>query len=138
MAGEVSVGGFRLFRKDLDGGEVGGKARAVELALLLFGVALGDEQEAVAGGQLGQGFGYAGEELDLGGGDGVGEADNAVMLLLCDRGGGEVFETVDKRAAEALETVAVLGDGLVLEVIELFAYLFGSVDAVVEVGDERG
>jgi len=40
--------------------------------------------------------------------------------------------------AEAVEAVAVPGDGGALDGVEVFADLFGGVDAVIEIGDERG
>jgi hypothetical protein len=60
------------------------------------------------------------------------------VLLGSDGSVGEFLEAGDERAAEALETVAMGGDGGVLAEIEVLADLFGSMDAVVEVGDERG
>ncbi len=73
-----------LLGQDLDGGEVGAKTGAAELVGLLVGVALGDEDEAVTGGEVGEGFGDVGEELDLLLGDGLGEADDAVVFFGCD------------------------------------------------------
>ena len=70
-----------LFGQDLDGGEVGGEAGAVELAGLFFGVSLGDEDEAVAGGEVGESLGDVGEEFDLLVGDGLGEAFDAAVLF---------------------------------------------------------
>ena len=69
-----------LFGQDLDGGEVGGEAGAAELVGLLVGVALGDEDEAVAGGEVGEGIVDVGEEFDLLFGDGLGEADDAACF----------------------------------------------------------
>ena len=68
----VSRGVF--FGGNLDGGEVLGEAGAGQLVGLLGMVALGHEDEPVARGQLGQGLGHAGEQLDLLLGDGAGEA----------------------------------------------------------------
>jgi hypothetical protein len=92
----------------------------------------------VAGGEVGEGGGDAGEELDLLVGDGLGEADDALMFGRGDGGVGELLEAGDERLAEAVEAVAVGSDGGVLDLVEMAAYLFGGVDAVVEVGDEAG
>ena len=127
-----------FFGQDLDGGEVGCEAGALELAGLLFEVSLGDEDEAVAGGQIGEGRGYVGEELNLLIGDGLGEAFDAAMLLFGKRLIGELFEAGDEGAAEAVQAVAVGEDGGVLDTVEVAADLFGGVDAVIEVGDEAG
>ena len=74
-----------FFGDDFDGGEVRGEAGAGQLVGLLGVVALGHEDEAVAGGQLGEGFGDAGEQLDLLLGDGAGEAADALALFFGDR-----------------------------------------------------
>ena len=116
-----------LFGQDFDGGEVRSKAGAAEFVGLLVVVAFGDEDEAVTGGEVGEGFGDAGEELDLLVGDGLGEADDAVVFFGCDGGVGELLEAVDERAAEAAEPVAVSRDGGVLAVVEVLADLFGGV-----------
>jgi hypothetical protein len=71
-------------------------------------------------------------------GDGLGEAYDAGVLFGSDGGVGQLLKAGDERAAEALETVAVGGDGGVLAEVEVLADLFSSMDAVVEVGDERG
>jgi hypothetical protein len=127
-----------FFGEDLDGGEVGGEAGALELAGLLVGVSFGDKDEAVAGGEVGESGGYVGEEFDLVVGDGLSEAFNAAMLLFGEGGIGELLEAGDKGPAEALQTVAVGEDGCVLDTVEMAADLFGCVDAVIEVGDEAG
>jgi hypothetical protein len=138
VGGEGAVGFGVLFVEDLDGGEVGGEAGAVELVGLLLLIALGDEDEAVAGGEVGQGGGDVGEELDLLVGDGLGEAGDALVLGGGDGGVGELLEAGDERLAEAVEAVAVGADGGVFDLVEMAAHLFGGVDAVVEVGDEAG
>ena len=91
-----------FFGKNFDSDEVGRQAGALELAGLFFGVALGYEDEAVAGGQVGEGGGYVGEELNLLVGDGLGEAFDAAMLLFGEGEVGELLEAGDKRAAEAV------------------------------------
>jgi hypothetical protein len=138
MGAEGAVGLGMLFGEDFDGGEVRGEAGAAELASLLFRVALGDEDEAVAGGEFGEGRGYVGEEFDLLVGDGLGEALDALVLFGGDGVVGELFEAGDEGMTEAVEAVAVGGDGGVLDAVEMLAHLFGGVGAVVEVGDEGG
>jgi hypothetical protein len=135
---EVEVGGGVLFGEDLDGGEDGSQAGAVELVGLLFDVALGDEQEAVAEAEAAEGIGYAGEEFDLGGGDDVGEGVNAGFQLGGEGRGGELLEAGNERHAETGEAVAVGGDGGVLAGVEVGADLVGGVGVVVEEGDEVG
>jgi len=136
--GERVVGVDVLLGEDFDVGEEMGKAGAGELIELLRLVALGDEDEAMARGEVGDGEGDRGEELDLLIGDGLGEADDALVALRGDGCGGELLEAGDERKAEAGEAVAAGGDGGALDCVEVFADLFGGVDAVVEVGDEGG
>jgi hypothetical protein len=138
VGGEGAVGFGVLFVEDFDRGEVGGEAGAVELVGLLLLIALGDEDEAVAGGEVGEGGGDVGEELDLLVGDGLGEAGDALVLGGGDGGVGELLEAGDERLAEAVEAVAVGADGGVLDLIEMASHLFSGMDAVVEVGDEAG
>jgi len=138
VGGERKVGVLVLLREDLDGGEVWGEPGALELAGLLFEVALSDHDEAVAGGEIGEGGGDVGEELDLLIGDGLGEAFDAAVLFFGERDVGELLEAGDERAAEAMQAVAVGEDGRVLDTVEVAADLFGGVDAVIEVGDEAG
>ena len=135
---EIAVGGGMFFRQDLDGGEVWRESGTVEFVGLLFGVALSDEDEAVTGGEVGEGGCDVGEQFDLVVGDGLGEAGDALMLLRSDGGVRELLEAIDERAAEALEAVAVGGDGGVLALIKVVADLCGGVDAMVKVGDEGG
>ena len=110
----------------------------MELVRLLDGVALGDEQDAVSVGEGGEGVGHAGKQLDLMVGDGLREAVDALPLLVGEGRVGELLEAGDERAAEAMQAVAVGEDGRVLDTVEVAADLFGSVDAVIEVGDEAG
>ena len=85
---DLAVGRGVFFLDDFNGGEVAGEAGAGELVGLLGVVALGHEDETVAGGQLGEGFGDAGEQLDLLLGDGAGEAANALDFFFGDRARG--------------------------------------------------
>ncbi len=74
-------------------------------------------------GEQGKGLGDAAEQLDLLLGDGVGEADDAVVLVRGERGVGELLEAADEGLAEALDAVAVGADGGVLDVVEVLADL---------------
>ena len=138
VGAEREVGFGVFFGQDFYGVEVGFEAGAVELVFLLFGVALGDEQDAVASEEVGEGFGDVGEDFDLLVGDRLGEAEDAGVLFFGEGAVGQLLEAGDEGLAEAVESVAVGGDGGMLDLVEMAADLFGSVDAVVEVGDERG
>ena len=107
MGGDGEIGLGMLFVEDLYGGEVGREAGAFELAGLLGLISFGDEDEAVAGGEVGEGGGDVGEELDLMVGDGLGEAFDAAMLLFGEGDVGELLEAGDEGVAEAVEAVAV-------------------------------
>ncbi|MCU1320365.1 MAG: hypothetical protein JWM43_14 [Acidobacteriaceae bacterium] len=133
--GEVGLGVF--FREDFDRGEVGRQTGAMQLVVLFFGVALGDHDDAMARREVGEGFGDFGQEFDLLIGDGLGEADDAVVLLGGDGLIGELLEAGDEGLAEAVETVALGLNGGVFNAVEVPANLFGGVDAMVEVGNER-
>ena len=69
----------------------------------------------VAGGELGEGFGDAGEEFDLLLGDGLGKAADAVAFFVGDGLGAEALEAGDEGAREAGEAVAVGEDGFALD-----------------------
>ena len=71
-------------------------------------------------------------------GHAVGEADDPFVLLLRQRLGGEFLKAVDQGFAEALESIAVLGYGGAFARVQVLANLFRRVDAVIEVGNERG
>jgi hypothetical protein len=92
----------------------------------------------MACGEVGQRGFDVGEQFDLMVGDGLGEADDALVLVGWDREACELFEAVDEGLAEALEAVASGRDGGVLAAVQMLAYLLGGVDAVVEIGDEGG
>jgi hypothetical protein len=142
MREEVAVGSGVLFRQYFDGGEEVAQTGALNFVGLLVDIAFGDEDQAVPPGKLAEGRFNAGEELDFGGGDGLGEGDDAGVVLVAEFGGGgriaELLETGDERAAKTLEAVAVLGDGGALAEVEVLADLFAGVNAMVKVGDERG
>jgi hypothetical protein len=138
VGGEGEVGFVVFFGQNLYGGEVWGQAGASEFAGLFFGITLGDHDEAMAGGEIGEGGGDVGEELDLLIGDGLGEAFDAAMLFFGEGDIGELLEAGDERSAKAVQAVAMGEDGCVLDAIEMAADLFGGMDAVIEVGDEAG
>jgi len=96
-----------FFGQNLDRGEVGCEAGALELAGLLFRVALGDEDEAMAGGQIGKSWGDIGQELDLLVSDGLGEAFDATMLLFGEGHVCKLLEAGDEGAAEAVQAVTM-------------------------------
>ena len=135
---EFAVGRLFLFDQDFDGGEKFAQPGAVELVGLLFEVALGDEDAAMALAEVFQGFGDVGEQLDFGHGDGLGEGDDASVFFRRDFGISELFEAGNERAPEALETVAVLGDGGALAEVEMLVDFFVGMDTMIEVGDEGG
>jgi len=90
----------------------------------------------MAGGEVGECLGYSREEFDLLVGDGLGEADDALVLLWRDGCVGELFKAGDEGAPKAVKAVTVRGDGGVLAAVEVFANLLRGIDAMVEIGDE--
>jgi hypothetical protein len=135
---QTAVSGLVFLGKHFDFLEVLADAGALELVGLLGEVTLGDHDAAVIFCEVGQRVRDAGEKLDLLVGDGVGEADDAIVLFWCDGLIGELFEAGDKGLVEALEAVAVFLDGLVLDVVEMLADLVGGKLSVIEIGDEAG
>ncbi len=120
VRGEGAVGVVVLFRVGLRRRRSAGRGRSGwSLFCLLFGVAFGDDDDAVAGGEVGEGVGYAGEEFDLLIGDGLGEADDAVVFLGGEGAVGELLEAGDEGLAEAVEAVAAGADGGVLDAVEM-------------------
>jgi len=93
---EFAVGVLFLFGEDFNRGEKWLEAGALELVGLLFDVAFGDEDAAVALAEILEGFGDVGQQLDFGHGDGLGEGDDAGVLFGCDLGVGELFEAGDE------------------------------------------
>ena len=65
MGDEGKIGFVVFFGKNFDRREVSGKAGAMKLVGLFFGVAFGDHDEAVAGSEVGKGGGHVREEFDL-------------------------------------------------------------------------
>ncbi len=137
MTGNGAVGVTMFFSKNFDSGEVGSKAGALKLIDLLGGISFSNKDEAMPGGKVGEGGFDGREKLDLMLGNRLREAENALMLVWCDGGIGELLEAVDKRAPKAVEPVAVCRDGGMFAVIEVFANLLGRVDTMIEVGDKR-
>ncbi len=78
---ELTVGRGVLFREDLHGREEGAEARALQLVGLLFKIALGDHNAAMSLAELGEGGVDLREEVDLRGGDGVCERDDARVVF---------------------------------------------------------
>lgn len=136
MAGDGKVGFAVLFGQNFDGREMRCKARAAKLVGLLVVVAFGYEDEAVPGSKICERRVHGWQKLDLMLGNGLGKAEDALVLIWCDRRIGELLETVDERPPEAVEAIAVGRDGGVLAVIEMLAYLFRRVNTMIEVGDE--
>jgi len=130
---DAAVGGLGLLGQDFDCGEIRREAGAVELVALLGVVTFGDQDAAVAGGEVGQGCGDFGQQFHLLVGDRLGEGDDAIMLLRGDRLGGELLETFHERPAEAFETISVRGDSSALAGVQVLANFFRGVDAVVEI-----
>ncbi len=129
------MGGFFL-GDDLDGREVLGDPGAGQLVSLFGLIALGHQDEPVAGGEAGEGFGHAGQELDFLVGDGGGEGGDALLFLVGDRPGAEALEAGDQGAGEAGDAVAVGEDGFALHGVEGLTHLGGGVGVVIQVADE--
>ena len=139
MAGDdCAVGGGVLFGDDLDSGEVRGEAGAGELVGLFRVVALGHENQVVAGCQFGQRVGYRGKQFDLLLSNGTGEAEDALGFFLGNDIGAEALKTGDQRAREAGEAVTVSEDGFPFDGVKGLTYLGGGVGVVVEIADEGG
>jgi hypothetical protein len=134
------VGGGILFRWNLDGGEVGLEAGALEFVGLLGVVSLGDEDETVAGGEIGKSLGDAGEKLDLLVDDGLGETGDQFALAGAEVGFRirQTLEAGDEGLAKAGDSVAVGEDGLALDFVEFEADFVGRIFVVAEAGDEGG
>jgi hypothetical protein len=71
-----------LLGKHLDGGKMSRKAGALQFAILLCGVSLGDEDEAVPCGEIAKRLGDLREQLNLMMGNRIGEADDLLMLFV--------------------------------------------------------
>ena len=138
MLSQDEIGLRVFFGQDLNGSEVGGEARTVKLAGLLFEISFSDHNEPVPGREISKCIGHTGEKLDLLIGDGLSKALDALMFFRCERGVGKLLETGDQRMTKAVETVTVIADGRVFDAIEVFSDLFRCVNAMVEIGDETG
>jgi hypothetical protein len=135
---EIGISGVVLFGEDLDCGEVGSEAGAMEFIRLLGGVSLGDEDEPVPRGEIGERGGDPVKQFDLLVGNGLGKTLDTAMFLRCNGTVRQLLKTADERAAKALKPVAMGQDGVVLDSVEMLANFFRSVDAMIEVGDEAG
>lgn len=82
VAGERKVSLVVFLGKDLNSGKVRCKPRPLQLTGLFGRVSFGDKDEAVPSGQIGERLGYLWEKFDLMFGDTVGEAEDALMLLV--------------------------------------------------------
>lgn len=71
-----------FFGENLYCAEVGGKAGTLKLVGLFFGIAFGDHDEAVPGGELGERRSHIGQEFNLLVGDGLGEAFDAPAFFV--------------------------------------------------------
>jgi hypothetical protein len=94
--GEFAVGRFLFLGKDFDGSEEIAQAGANYFVDLLFLIAFGDHEQAMALGERAQRRFNGWQKLDLGGRDGFGEGDNAGVLFGRDGLVGELLEAVDK------------------------------------------
>ena len=82
VGGQGEIGFVMFFGEYLDGGEVNSEAGAAELVGLLFGIAFGNHDEAMARGEVGERGIDAGKKFDLLLGDGLGEGFYAAVLLI--------------------------------------------------------
>jgi hypothetical protein len=133
-----TISGGIFFGHDFHCGEVTGEAGARQLVSLLGVVALGHEDELVAGAEVGEGFGYLRKQLDFLFPDGAGETANAFDLVFGDRLGAEALEAVDEGLGEAVEAVTVGEDGFAFNLIKSLTDLSRSVFAMIEKTDEGG
>jgi len=108
----------------------------LQFVLLLFVVTLCDDDKAMALRKNAQSFGYAREKFHLLFGDGVHETDNPVVLFLSQGRKSQVFKTLDKGPPKALEAVTVFLNRLPFDGVQVFADFVGSVNAVIQIGDE--
>ncbi len=139
VASDDGAVGWGIFlRDDFDCGEVFCESGAANLVGLLGVIAFCHQDEAVTLSEVAEGFIDLRQKFDLLLGDGIGEAYDAVALVLVHRFRAESFEARDKRAREAGQTVAVREDGFALDGVECLADFSGRVLVVVEVADEGG
>ena len=127
-----------FFCDDLNCREVTGKAGTFQLVSLLGVVAFGHEDEPVACGQLGQGLGHAGEQLNLLLGDGAGEAFNALALFVGHGRGAEPREAVYQRASETRQAISMGEDSLAFDGVQRLSDLGGRVPVVIQITYEGG
>ena len=132
------VGGDVLFLDDVDAPEVGGEAAAVDFGLLFERVALGEEDEMVATGEMGEGFGDAVEDVHGVLGKVVADAADAGAVAGGDFAFAEMVEALLEVAGEVGGSVAVDGVVGVLDLVEDGAHLGGVEGGVMEMFDEGG
>ena len=119
------VGGDVLFLDDVDAAEVGGETAAVDFGLLFGRVALGEEDEMVAVGEMGEGFGDAVEDVHGVFGEFVADAADASPVLGRDFTFAEFVEALLEVAGEVGGAVAVDRVVGVLDFVEDEAHLGG-------------
>ena len=124
--------------RHLDRGKQLAKPGALNFVVLFFGISLGHKDEAVTSPKLTQRLFNSGEEFDLVVGNCLRKRDDARVFLGCYGAVGKLLEAVDQRAAKALQTVAILGDGRTFAGIQVLPDLLAGVNTVIEVGDEAG
>ena len=96
-----------FFRKYLYRAEVRGESGAVQFVDLLVLVSLGDENKAMASGEVGECGVDVRQKLYLLIRDGLGEAFDAPVLFVGDWRVRELLEAGDEGAAKALEAITV-------------------------------
>src|ERR1700757_2507693 len=99
-----------LLGQHFDGREVRCETGAFKFAGLFCRVALCDQDEAVTGREVYEGFGDIGKKLNLVIRDCIGKADDLGVLFRSYRAVRELLEAIDKRAAKALNAVSMIGD----------------------------
>ncbi len=137
FADDVAIGVDVFLRWHFNGSEMLLDAGALEFVELLFGVAFGGEDDGVAFGEAGEGFGNAGEQFYFLLGDGAGEADDLLRLAVIRWGAVDFLIAAQEGLFEAGQAVAGEADGFVLALVEDGADFFDGVGFVIEQGDKR-
>jgi hypothetical protein len=127
-----------LFGQHFDSAEVGRQARPLQFARLLILVALCDKDKTMTGREMRQGLSDSRKKFDLVIRYGLGEADDALVLIRGNRSVRQLFEAVNKGAAKTMEAIAVRRNRGSFTVIEVFTNLLGGVAVVIQIGDKRG
>jgi hypothetical protein len=100
-------------------------ARTFDLARLLEHLTLGQENEAVALGEVFESLGDLRKEFDGVILDGLRDAANLGVKVRSDGHRTEALECVDESVGKALQAVSVLDDAFALDIVEDFANLLG-------------